>query len=287
MKFTKLRVYDLHESATIPHDLSDRLAEHCFRECTATEQSSFGFVPPSPEPDHTLFTQSGVVICFKRQEKVIPPAEIDKRLNAAASEQGRPLSRKERQVFKDDITATLLPQAFSRFEHIYAIIQPRRIIVLTNNANKAESVLGILRSAIGSLPVRPWCVGHAAEYMFTDWLMTEKLPQGYTLGESCKLQDPDRSGEVKIKNDDLTRDEIKAHLLCGKMCTELELYHEELGSFTLRSDFSITGFEPVEPEHYEPVDDATEILIAEVEFVTPLIERIINDINGSVASDAE
>ena len=81
-----------------------------------------GWVSPiNGQADNVSFvhaSQGCLMVCAKRQEKVLPAAVINEFLNekveAIQDAEGRTVGRKERQSLKDDVMMELLPKAFTR-----------------------------------------------------------------------------------------------------------------------------------------------------------------------------
>lgn len=68
----------------------------------------------------------------------------------------------------------------------------------------------------------------------TAWLAEGGAPAGFALGDVCELrEDQEGGGIVRCRGQDLTGDEIHAHLQAGKQVTRLGLTWQERVAFVL------------------------------------------------------
>ena len=203
MWFKNIRVYKLSAPlSTDPQQLEDALAEFKFAPCTGQEAVKTGFSFPL----HASIKQychpmaQGWLFAVKRQEKVLPAAvineELQPKIDAMAAEQGRSLSRKEKQSLKEELIQTLLPRAFSRstLTHGYYDAEHNWLVINTGGAGKAEDILALLRKALGSLPALPWLDNHKLNSHLQLWLQDQALPEGFALGNDAELKAPDEEG---------------------------------------------------------------------------------------------
>jgi recombination associated protein RdgC len=66
------------------------------------------------------------------------------------------------------------------------------------------------------------------------------VPEGFALEDECELRDAgDEGAVVRCKGQDLSSDEIKAHLQAGKVVTRIALCWDERLSFLLQDDLSL------------------------------------------------
>lgn len=250
MWFKNIRVYKLSAPlSTDPQQLEAALAEFKFAPCTGQEAVRTGFSFPL----HQSINQychpmaHGWLFAVKRQEKVLPAAvineELQPKIDAMAAEQGRPLSRKEKQSLKEELIQTLLPRAFSRstLTHGYYDAEHNWLVINTGGAGKAEDILALLRKALGSLPALPWLDNHKLNSHLQLWLQNQALPDGFLLGNDAELKAPDEEGaKVKFTNHLLSADEVQSHLQ-DKLVTKIGLQQAEGLSLHVSDDSSIKG----------------------------------------------
>lgn len=248
MWFKNVRVYRLSAPLTIDAAaLEQALAEYKFTPCSGQEAVRSGFsFPLHPSIKHYSHQQhQRWYFAIKRQEKVLPAAVINEelapKLDAAATEAGRPLSRKEKQALKEDLIQTLLPRAFSRSSLTQGYYDAERqwLVLNTGSASKAEDILALLRKALGSLPALPWLDSHKLNQQLQLWLQQQSLPAQFQLGAAVELKAPDEEGaKVKFSNHLLTADEVQTHLQ-DKLVTRLSLQQEQGLALTVADDGGI------------------------------------------------
>ncbi|WP_287796281.1 recombination-associated protein RdgC [Idiomarina sp.] len=284
MWFKNLRFYQFSETFSLPDDFSEQLAEHSFHPCSRSDQSSFGWSSPFGADNEVLTHSLGNcwLLCAKREEKVLPStvvnAQLDEKVRQISEAEGRSVPRKEKQNLKEDLIHQLLPQAFSRFRQSWGYIDlDRQIIAIDESAaNKAEDFLGLLRGSVGSLPVRPVSPSDAVETYLTAWLQSAELPNPFEFGDEAELRSPQADGGIiRCKQEDLTREDIQAHLAGGKQVTRLGLVWQENLEFIIESDMALKRVKPtdrlldakddlVDPSPEEKIDADFALVSAEV-----------------------
>ena len=154
MWFKNLALYRFTEPFTLAtDDLEAKLADKQFRPCGSHDEFSLGWTSPVGNATEQLIHASNgfIMLCLKKEEKVIPAAVINEMLQEKVSEkedqEARKLSKKERSTLKDELIFELLPRAFSFSKKTYAYIDPKGgwIIVDAASAKKAEDLLSHLR----------------------------------------------------------------------------------------------------------------------------------------------
>ena len=111
-----------------------------------------------------------------------------------------------------------------------------------SSLSRAEQLLSELREALGSLRVRLPEVQHSPAATLSGWLQNEPAPApGFELEQECELQDTlaDEKGVIRVKGQDLTAAEIRAHLEGGMQVSRLALCWEEQIRFVLHEDLTL------------------------------------------------
>jgi len=248
MWFKNLRVYKLTKSIDLSTEtLEQSLEQNKYSPCTNLDFSRYGWVPPLGIHG-TTYTHSCagfIMICARKQEKIMPPAAINEMVNERVSEleanQGRSIYRKEKRTLKEDAIHSLLPRALTRSALTYAYFVPNQklLIIDTSSEKKAEEFLDHLRASLESLPVVPLsCHGDAAAIM-TRWIK-QTPPKGFELDDECELQNErDSKNIVRCKNQELESEEILNHIKAGKRVTQLALSWKDSTRFVLGDGFTI------------------------------------------------
>ncbi|GAA5214397.1 recombination-associated protein RdgC [Corallincola platygyrae] len=233
MWFKNLRVYRFSRPCDITADsLETALTEFSFKPCGSQDRQQLGWVTPLGKHGQTLLhvANNNLLVCMRREERVLPSAVVKEALDAKVAEieeaQGRPVPRKEQQTLKEEIEMQLLPRAFTRSQMTFAYISPANnlLVVDASSAGKADELVSLLRKTVGSLPVVPLTSKTNPAACMTEWVKNGPLPDGFGLLEEAELRDASEDGGlIRCKQQDLTSDEIYAHLEAGKMVTKLAL----------------------------------------------------------------
>lgn len=249
MWFKNLSLFRFTEPFSInADDLAEKLETLRFRPCGGHEQSTIGWTAPLGKPESTLVHQINghMMLCLKKQERVLPTAVINELIQDKAAEaeeqQGRKLSKKERARLKDELIFDLLPQAFmfSRKTYAYVDVKGGVLIVDAASAKTAEDLLSLLRKSLGSLPAVPVNTANNPVTIMTRWLVSQQIPADISVEDECELRSPGEEGSIiRCKRHDLTLPEIQNHLDSGKEVIKLSLNWADRLSFILDKNFSI------------------------------------------------
>lgn len=238
MWFKNLQVYRFTKPFELSAEaLAEQLEATAFTPCGAQELSRYGWVPPiarlpngEPSGDYVHAANGYLMVCAKKQDKVLPAAVINEQLEEQVQiiqqQEGRGVGRKERQNLKEEITFTLLPRAFSKSSRHYAYIAPADGLLVINAAStkRAEEMMNALRDSIGSLPVIPLTANNLPQQVMTQWLKSGHVANHFSLGHECELRDPsDEAGVIRCKHQDLSSVDINNHIKSGMYVSKLGL----------------------------------------------------------------
>jgi recombination associated protein RdgC len=249
MWFKNLCLFRFTEPFTLTADeLAEKLESHYFRPCGAHETASFGWTAPLGKPELPLVhaTNGYLMLCAKKQEKVLPTPVINEMLQEKLADleeqQGRKPSKKERTQLKDELIFDLLPRAFTFSKKMYAYIDPKGgwLVVDAASAKNAEDLLSLLRKSLGSLPAVPINTVDNPVKIMTQWLVTQQTPSDIVVEDECELRSAGEEGSViRCKRQDLTLPEIQNHLESGKEVIQVAVSWGDRLSFILDKNFAI------------------------------------------------
>lgn len=232
--------------------LSELMNEHLFEPCRSQELSRFGWVKPHAELN-AFVANSSALICAQWEEKLLPSAVIKQKLKERVAQiekdQGRKVYRKEQLQMKDEIILDLLPHAFSKYRNTYALIMPihNMIIVDAGNHKQAEELLNLLRNTLTTLPIKLPETEQSPSTSMSDWITLAYAPEGFEFRDKCVMTMPDESGAaIRITGEDLTSDDVKAHIESGYYVKSMAFEWDSTFTFTLHSDLRITGIKPTD-----------------------------------------
>ena len=135
--------------------------------------------------------------------------ELNKRITALEEKEQRKLKKAERLSLKDDVIATLLPQAFSRIKTTALYIDTLKQLIFVDAAlsKTAEDALALLRKSLGSLPVVPLAFNRAPFEVMTKWV-TDTAPDWLILREEVEIREKEDLGVIHCKQKDIEDEEI-------------------------------------------------------------------------------
>ena len=226
MWFRNLRFYRLGKPFQLSAEqLNGKLESQAFHACPRLQPFSFGWVSPLGRQGAELVHAANgrILVCARREEKILPAGVIrdmvQDKVALLEEERLRKVSRREKNMIRDELLQELMPRALSRSTHTFAYIAPQDgwIVIDVSSRSRAEELLALLRKSIGSLAVVPLAVNQAPAAVMTRWLIERRLPQGFELGGECVLRDSeDVAGVVRCRNQDLLGHEIGTHIEAGK-----------------------------------------------------------------------
>ena len=249
MWFKNLSLFRFTEPfALTPDELVEKLEALRFRPCGAHEEFSYGWAAPLANVEDSLVhaTNGYMMLCVKKQERVLPASVINEMIQEKAAEeeekQGRALSKKERTRLKDELIFDLLPRAFTFSRKTYAYIDPKAgwLVIDAASASNAEDLLTLLRKSMGSLPAVPVNTINNPVTIMTQWLVSRQTPADIVIEDECELRSPGEDASIiRCKRQDLALPEIQNHLDAGKEVIKLAMNWDDRLSFIMDKNFSI------------------------------------------------
>jgi recombination associated protein RdgC len=243
MWFKNLQIYRFTKPFELDAEtLGQQLEQGAFLPCGSQDMTRSGWVTPLGRhgTEYVHASNGYLMICAKRQDKLLPAAVINEELEGKALEiemrEARQMPRKERRALRDEVYFSLLPKAFVRSSLQYAYISPRDqlLIVDASSAKRAEDLLQDLRDTLGSLSVIPLVSKHQPIDVMTRWISSGQCDNGFELGEEAELRDNnDVSSVIRCKNQDLGSAEIVNHLKTGMHVSKLALNWQQRLEFVI------------------------------------------------------
>jgi recombination associated protein RdgC len=229
-------------------ELSQRLSRRPFQPCRPSQPVSSGWVAALSDDATDFVHKSGDywLIRLQREERLLPASvirtEVNSRIQEIQAGQGRRVQRKERLDIVDEVTLDLMPRAFTKSQHLEALINDREGWVWVNTAStaRAEELLSLLREGLGNLPVVTPDTRKSPVVAMSQWLLNGGLPEGLSLGGDVDLEDPqEEGGVVRVRGMYLESDEIRRHIESGKQVVRLALSWQDQVDFVVDKDLSL------------------------------------------------
>ena len=248
MWFRNLRIYRFKQPFNVTAEALDRaLSESVFRSCGPLETHAMGWEPPLGRDGQTLVHAANgcLMVCARREERLLPASVVREVLADRVAEieeaESRQVRRKEQALLRDQITAELMPQAFTRSTRLFAYIDPSQqaLFVDSASASRAEDLVSLLRESLGSFNVCPLDTAKAPASVLTSWVSGQP-PADFTLMDECELRDPtEGGGVVRCKQVDLAGTEVEAHLAAGRQIVRLAIEWDEHLACVLSDDLVV------------------------------------------------
>lgn len=227
-------------------------AKATFQPCGATQQKSFGWIPPRGEENGALVESIGSQWIFKFmvESKDVPGDVLKRRVKEKAEriekESGRKPGRKESKELKEEALLDLLPMAFTKEAATWVWVDPanRTVLIDSNSQAKADEIISLLVEALPGLSVSLLYTQISPTVAMSHWLTTQEPPVGFTVDRECELQSGDESkATVKYARHPLDIEEIQKHIAAGKLPTKLALTWDDRVSFVLTDGLQLKGID--------------------------------------------
>lgn len=228
--------------------LESAIEDFKFTPCGSQDASKHGFTNALGKHGHTLAhsAEGYHMVAVTKEVKMLPSSVVKEALDAKVEllehAEGRKLAKKEKDALKDEVIQEMLPRAFTRQSVTRALIMPESQLILVDSSSysKAEELLALLRKALGSLPVIPLSYKTPVESTLTEWLKSGAAPLPFEIKQKAELASDVKGGGVaQFKDQDLSEDEVLAHIATGKQVHKLALNYANSMSFIACSDGSL------------------------------------------------
>lgn len=260
-------------------DLNNALSGAEFKPCASLEAKRSGWVtPPGYEDGQFVRAVEGCFeITLKTEEKIIPgavvDAEVSDRVEALESERGERVGRAEKKEIKEQVYMEMLPQAFSKYSHTVAYIDTVEglLVVGEGSSNKAEGLASTLRSALGSLPVRPINVEQSPLFTMTELVDLKKdfTNNFIATGDQVDLVDPAESTrKASCRNLEPHAEEVRNHIAANMQVKSMSVQWNEQVSFVVDDALTLKKFTLAENvlEQLDDMDADDEMAYYEARF---------------------
>ncbi|WP_370979842.1 recombination-associated protein RdgC [Agaribacterium sp. ZY112] len=298
MWFKNLRLYRLSEKPELD-EVDTKLEDKQFEPCGKMDLQRYGWSSPLGRNGKMLSHVNGgaTMVCATRQEKILPSAAINEalenKLHQIREDEGRPVGRKEKQSLKDELIFTMLPQALSKSSQEYAYLKPSDGLVYVNSssAKKAEDILTLLRESLGSLKAVPVGTHNPIPPRLSEWLREGAAPPPFTLGDQVELRASKDERVIRMRNQDLSADEVTQHLHTGMHVRQLALNWNDKIDFVLDDELGIKSLKfselLIEQASDQQGDDAAALFDADFALMHGELSQFVKDLLEAFGGESE
>ena len=298
MYFKNLHPYRLSPEWHITAErLHDQLSERPFRPCGSQDFESRGWVAPRDGGALVHAIGHNWMVCMQIEEKILPPAVINKEADERAAEieerQGFKLGRKAMKELREQVTQELLPRAFTRIRKTFAWMNVSAgwLVVDAASERKAEDVLELLRHTLDTFPLALLRTEQSPASAMAGWLAGGP-PDGFTLDQDFALQSiSEDKARATFKGHDLEETHIDELLAAGNLPIKLAMTFDDRISFVLteigalkRIDFLDVIRDQVKADEHE---DAQSIFDAEFALMTGELLRLLPAVVGAMGGEIQ
>ena len=266
MWFKNLTLFKFIEPFSPSDAMAARLERFAFQPCPSHQPSVAGWTPPlgrkAVDLVHTVAGKA--LVCLRTEEKILPASALNQavseRVAVIEDQRQRPVRRREKLELREQLIHELLPRALSRSRLGHAYLDPagRRLVVDSASPRGVEEITGYLRKTFDTLPIAPLKVQQSVTAVMTTWLGQGQAPADFSFGDSCELRELGESGGVvRCRGQDLTGDEIGAHLAAGKQVARLGLIWNQRVAFVLDETLTLRRLRFLDVVRESLGDDAT------------------------------
>lgn len=291
--FKQLTAYRLGKSFLLPStaNLEAALAPQRYAPIGLTQEKSVGFYPPRGGEHEPLVEAIGghYIMRLNIETKSVPARTIrektEERCKNIEAATGRKPGKKERRDLSDEVLLSLLPAAFPKLHTVTIWIDPVRRILALNTASqgKCDEVASALISLLADLNVGYINTVQNPKPAMASWLLAESpddWPDNFNIERECVLKSNGEDGAtVKFSKHHLATDEVKKHVLEGKLPQSLALSWDGKVSFVLTESMQLKKLQFLDGVMDESGTDKTEDRFdADVALSTGLLGPLLDDL---------
>jgi recombination associated protein RdgC len=247
--FKNLTVYRMASDwAATTAAIEAELDKARFAPCGASQEKSMGWVEPRGIAFAPLVESIGGHLMLKvmTEQKVVPGSVVKRRVDELAEQiekqTGRKPGKKQQKELKDQAMLELLPMAFTKQSATRVWIAPAERMVVLDCASqgKADEVITMLIQAVEGLALSLVQTEMSPSVSMAHWLGTGEPPYAFLVDNECELKSTDEmKSVVRYTRHNLDTDEVKQHIVSGKMPTKLALTWRERVSFILTESMAL------------------------------------------------
>ena len=220
-----------------------------FTECGSTQQKSQGWVSPRGERHGALVESVGGqrLVKLMTEQRVLPGSVVKKRIDEIAAHiektTGRKPGKKQTKEIKEQATLELLPMAFTKQSSTLVWIDPvhHGLMIDASSQSKADEIASLLVKTLdGRIAVSSLQTAQSPTVCMAEWLTSGEPPAAFSVDRECELKSHDEmKSVVRYARHRLDTDEVRQHIVTGKVPTKLALTWNGRVSFMLTDNWQV------------------------------------------------
>lgn len=218
-----------------------------FVECGASQEKSLGWVEPRGEAHGPLVEAVGGQLMLKLmiETRTLPGSVVTRKVKERVAQieasSGRKPGKKETRDIRDDIRLELLPMAFTKQSSVVWIDRAaQRLVIDAASQAKSDEVVTALVKSLDGLALALINTRVSPTAAMSEWLTSQEAPAGFSVDRECELKAADESkAVVRYSRHPLDNDEVKKHVMEGKLPTRLALTWDDRVSFVLTESLQL------------------------------------------------
>lgn len=302
--FSQLTIYRLADSFPLPSaaDIEAALDQKRYVPIGLSQEESRGFYPPRGSEHDPLIEAIGgnYIMRLNIETKSVPSRTIrentEERCKALEASTGRKPGKKERRDISDDVLLALLPSAFPKLTAVTIWIDPERRMLALNTASqgKSDTAISELMNAIPGMALELIQTTTSPQAAMTQWLLEpapEGWPDNFTVERETVLKSTgEDAATVKFNRHHLANDDVRKHVLEGKLPTQLALSWDGRVAFVLTESIKLKKLQFLDGVMDESGTDKKEDrfdsdVALSTGLLAPLIDDLVYALGGEFAAE--
>jgi recombination associated protein RdgC len=219
--------------------------------------------------------------------------KADERMAEIEAATGRKPGKKEKRDLMDEVLLTLLPQAFARQSSVlvWMDLDNRRLVLNAGSQGKADEVMSALMNVMGGLSVSLIQTVTSPQAAMTQWLLAptpDEWPADLTVERETVLKSTgEDAASVRFTRHHLANDDVRKHVLEGKLPTQLALSWDGRVAFVLTETLQLKKVQYLDGVMDESGTDKKEDrfdadMALSTGLLAPLIDSLIEALGGEM-----
>lgn len=296
MWFKNLRVFRLQPQwQPQAAELESALQDQAFQPTGSQDMQAAGWVAPAPHTGLVHALDGQWLLKLRIEKKLLPATVVNQFANRRAQdiedEQGWRPGRRQLKEIKEQVTAELLPKAFSIARDTAVWIDTRHhwLVVDAAAVAPADSVMHLLSKVLQPFPVMPWSLTRSPASVMTGWLLDPTAAAAFTIDQDAELRATDDTrATVRFVRHSIDEDDVRRHIDAGKRCTRLGLTWADRLSFVLTDALEIKRLTPLDiltEDTDHQADDAAEQFDADFTLMAREASAMLADLSDALGGE--